>query len=196
MQIDTTVNYSPHHRSDHSLPEFIFPIRKEMLCDQPADSRRFYVQYRTNISALNENQIKEVLEKVSQSFCSSKSCLNIQFNEVFDILFSLLYYLEEIHISLRKDLILYLNTGLRHFEKQIEKTRILTQENYHDHRRSMESGISRGHDLDMNKFRNALKCYIYLVTTFLQDNSRHKESKDVPTKKRKNNKNNKNVDQA
>ena len=78
-----------------SIPEFYFPMRKEMLCDQPMDPKRFWVQDRLNMSTFSEERIHELLDKVSGRLCTARNCLEIQSNDVFDNLFSILYYLEE-----------------------------------------------------------------------------------------------------
>ena len=44
---------------------------------------------------------------------------------------------------------------------------------------------SGGRQSDINLYRNSLKAYVYLLTWFLSDNSRLKESKEAQTKTRK-----------
>jgi hypothetical protein len=58
-------------------------------------------------------------------------------NDYFDPLFSILYYLEEIPLSVKKDLITFLNNGLKFLKKAMERNQILTMDSNVDHRRSL-----------------------------------------------------------
>ena len=54
------------------------------------------------------------LETIGEKLCAgSNKCLQIMDNDIFDMVYSILYYFEEINISVRKDLINHLNNGLR-----------------------------------------------------------------------------------
>lgn len=49
-----------------------------------------------------------------------------------------------------------------------------------DHRRSLQSGVSMGgNSQNINMYRNCLKAYVYLITWYLQEYSRLKESKEA-----------------
>lgn len=61
------------------------------------------------------------LEGVSERICSASKCLQILSNDNFDMIYSILYYLDEIPIGVRKDLIQHLNTGVRFLLKVMEK---------------------------------------------------------------------------
>jgi hypothetical protein len=58
-------------------------------------------------------------------------------NDYFDPLFSILYYLEEIPLSVKKDLITFLNNGFKFLKKAMERNQILTMDSNVDHRRSL-----------------------------------------------------------
>jgi hypothetical protein len=77
----------------------------------------------------------------------------------------------------------------------MEKEQVLNNDAAFEHRRSLHSGISsssRGGggagQPDLNLYRNALKAYVYLISWFLQDNSKLKESKDPSNTKARNKK--------
>lgn len=120
-----------------AIPEFRFPLRKEILCDQPADNR-FWVTDRLNVSTWIEDKLMKELETVSDKLCSgSTKCLQIMENDIFDIFYSYLYYFEEIPTAVRKDLISHLNLGLRFLLKMMEKKQVLTMDVNIDHRKSL-----------------------------------------------------------
>jgi hypothetical protein len=103
-------------------------------------------------------------------------------NDNFDVLFSVLYYLEEMTPSVRKELIELLNKSLRYLLKGMEREKVLNGDSAFEHRRSLQSGVSSsrgGGQADINLYRNCLKAYVYLTTWFLSDNSKLKESKET-----------------
>ena len=67
----------------------------------------------------------------------------------------------------------------------------MTEESARDHRRSLTSGVSMGgKGPDVHMYRNALKSYVYLVSWFLSDFSKLRESKGIESKLRKKSKKN------
>lgn len=108
-------------------------------------------------------------------------CLQILDNDNFDVLYSILYYIEEMSANVRKDLLDTLNKSLRYLLKGMEKEHILTNDSAFEHRKSLQSGVTaRGAGTnDLNVYRNCLKAYTYLISWFLQDNSKLKETKDT-----------------
>ena len=111
---------------------FKFPIRSMQLCEQPIEPNIFWVQDRINVGQLKENKIAETLDNVYDNFGSYNKCLKILTNEVFDPIYSVLYYLEDVSLTIRKDLIQHLVHGLKNLLNMIEKTKILkwAAENY------------------------------------------------------------------
>ena len=74
---------------------FKVPVRKEQLCDEPANRNQFFVQERDNIQNIPENSVISKLEEISQQVCGSGSnCLKIMENDYFDFLYSVIYYVE------------------------------------------------------------------------------------------------------
>ncbi len=69
--------------------EFIFPVYKNMLTQQPIERQRFWVQDLVDISRWDEEQKQQELERV-QNNLFGENCVRIQDNENFDILFSFL----------------------------------------------------------------------------------------------------------
>lgn len=114
-------------------------------------------------------------------------------NDNFDTLYSIIYYLEEMSASVRKEIIEVINKGLHYLLKRMEKEHALEEEQAFNHRRSLQSGISQSSrggagQPDLNLYRNCLKAYVYLIGWFLQDNSKLKETKDNMRTKARNKK--------
>jgi len=183
--------------SNGQVLEFKFPIRKEQLCDEPADPNRFWVQTRKNPTNWQEDQLLREIENVAENLVNgggSVKCLNILDNDNFDGLYSIIYYLEDMPASVRKEMLDLLNKGLRFLLKSMEREHVLNNDAAFEHRRSLQSGISsssRGNGAgapDLNLYRNCLKAYIYLIAWFLQDNSKLKESKENQATKARNRK--------
>jgi hypothetical protein len=63
-------------------------------------------------------------------------------NDNFDTLYSIIYYLEEMSASVRKEIIEVINKGLHYLLKRMEKEHVLEEESAFNHRRSLQSGIS------------------------------------------------------
>ncbi len=114
----------------------------------------------------------------------SVKCLQILDNDNFDNLYSILYYLEDMPASVRKELLDVLNKGLRYLLKSMERENVLNQDSAFNHRKSLQTGTSHssrsmgGSGPDLNLYRNSLKAYIYLISWFLQDNNKLKETKE------------------
>ena len=104
--------------------EFKFPFRKEQLCDEPADPNRFWVKTRKNVSNWHEVQLLRDIEQVAESICpggAAIKCLQIMDNDNFDNLYSIIYYLEQVSPTVRKEVLEVLNKGLRNLLKCMEK---------------------------------------------------------------------------
>lgn len=176
--------------------EFKFPIRKEQLCDEPADPNRFWVKTRKNVSNWQEDQLLRDIELVAESIVpggAAIKCLQIMDNDNFDTMYSIIFYLEQVSASVRKEVLEVLNKGLRNLLKCMEKEHVLNNDAAFEHRRSLQSGISSssrggGGQPDLNLYRNALKAYVYLISWFLKDNSKLKDSKDPSNTKTRNKK--------
>ena len=110
--------------SNQQLLNFVFPQRNLQLCEQPADENQFWVQDRINLGALSEDRIAQEIEQVTEKIAGNK-CIQIISSEVFDILFSAIFALDDISLSNRKDIIQTLEAGLRNLIKQMDRTRVL-----------------------------------------------------------------------
>ena len=157
-----------------NICEFKFPIRKEQLCDEPSDPNRFWVKTRKNPTNWHEDQLLREIECVAENLVTgggSVKCLQILDNDNFDNLYSIIYYLEDMPTSVRKEILDVLNKGLRYLIKSMEREHILNQDSAFDHRKSLQSGISssrgNGNGRDLNLYRNCLKAYVYLISWFL-----------------------------
>jgi hypothetical protein len=69
-------------------------------------------------------------------------CLQIMDNDNFDTLYSIIFYLEQVSVSVRKEVLEVLNKGLRNLLKCMEKEHVLTNDAAFEHRRSLQSGMS------------------------------------------------------
>ncbi len=127
------------------------------------------------------------METVSENLCGATKCMQIMDNDVFDIIYSILYYIEETPAQVRKEMIENLNKGLKQIIKGMDKNRILNVDAAFDHRKSIQSMTSSGggRQSDINLYRNSLKAYVYLISWFLSENSKLKDSKENHTKTRK-----------
>jgi hypothetical protein len=84
--------------------EFKFPVRKEQLCDEPADTNRFWVKTRKNLANKTEDALLAEVEEMTASLRGG-SCVMILDNDIFDIAYSLLYYMEDLPPAVRRDLL-------------------------------------------------------------------------------------------
>ena len=89
----------------------------------------------------------------------------------------MLYYLEEMPPSVRKEIIHLLQKSLHYLLKLMERDRVLNSDSAFEHRKSLQSNVTsaRKGGPDINMYRNCLKAYIYLITWFMQDYSKIKD---------------------
>ena len=89
--------------------QFKFPKGKHAeLCEQPVDPNVFWVQDRINVGQLKDREIQESLEHPFDSFGAYHKSLKVLTNEVFDPVYSVLYHLEDVSLTIRKELIQHL----------------------------------------------------------------------------------------
>ena len=92
--------------ADNHIPNFKIPERKEILCDEPANDNQFYVHDKLNVKVFSEEQIINEIEKCGSQLCSNGSkCLGILNNDYFDVLYSVIYHLEDQTKKARKECI-------------------------------------------------------------------------------------------
>lgn len=80
------------------------------------------------------------IENVAENLVTgggSVKCLQILDNDNFDNIYSILYYLEDMPASVRKELLDVLNKGLRYLLKSMEREHVLNQDSAFDHRKSL-----------------------------------------------------------
>jgi len=98
------------------------------------------VKTRKNVSQWHEDQLIREVENVAENICTgggTTKCLQIIDNDQFDTLYSIIYYLEEMSASVRKEVIDVLNKGLRYLLKSMEKEHVLNNDSAFEHRRSL-----------------------------------------------------------
>ena len=103
---------------------FVFPQRNIQLCDQPADPNQFYVTDRIDVARWSEEKLQEEIGQIIDKI-GNKRCLQIVSNENFDTLYSILYKLDEISLSAKKEVIQILEQGLRSLLKFMDNSKIL-----------------------------------------------------------------------
>jgi hypothetical protein len=78
----------------------------------------FWVQDRSNVGQWSEEkcleEVSNVMEKLSGGH---KKSVQIMTNDMFDPLYSILFYLENVSVTVRKELIQTLNMGLKNLGK-------------------------------------------------------------------------------
>ena len=127
------------------------------------------------------------LEEIYNSIHGSSQCLNIMDNDNFDRLYSIIFYLDSTPPLIRVHILTNLSSALKSLLSLIDKSKILNEDTAMQHRRSLmsntqsmvSSSAQGGPKVDINLIRNSLKAYVYLLTFFLGENSRLKESKEA-----------------
>lgn len=158
-----------------------------MLCDVPkgeSNQNQFYVKDRYNLNNLSSETVSQELDKVSQKFQGGGNrCMEILSNEYFDILYSVIYYLDDIESKKRKKILSILQQGLKSLKHYIDVRKMIEygEQNF-------VSGDSQFDDPQYKVLfviQNCLKAYIYLITWFMSDYSKLRCIKEVKSKSRK-----------
>ena len=106
--------------------QFKFPIRSLQLVEQPVDPNVFYVHSRENVGQWREKDLQDQLESIMDILGGERNrCLRILTNEVFDLIYSIIFALEDVNLKIRRELLELLVNGLKNLVKIIEDTRIL-----------------------------------------------------------------------
>ena len=82
------------------------------------------MQDRINVAQITEERIQQEIDVVMESLSGNKA-VNILNNEVFDSIYSVLFYLGDVPISIRKDIIQILEQGLKNLTTHMQKARVL-----------------------------------------------------------------------
>jgi len=86
--------------------QFKFPIRTTQLCEQPSEPNIFYVQDRIDVGRWKEHNLSEQLEKIIDTIGGDRNkCLKILTNEVFDPIYSILFHMEDVSVTIRKEVL-------------------------------------------------------------------------------------------
>ena len=106
--------------------QFRFPIRSLQLVEQPVDPNVFYVQNRENVGQWREQNLQQSLENIMDILGGDRNkCLKILSNEVFDLIYSIIFNLEDVSLKIRKELLQLLVQGLKNIVGLLERTKIL-----------------------------------------------------------------------
>lgn len=111
--------------------------------------------------------------------------MQIVTNDVFDVLYSAIFYLQDVSLSVRKEIIQILETGLRNLLKYMDRTRVLewAEQNFIN-----AEDITTMEDPQLKtafQIKNALSAYVYLITWYLSDYCKLKETKEAALTKNK-----------
>lgn len=141
------------------------------------------------MQTFSEDRVMQELEWVSNKLCSGgSSCLQILNNDFFDILYSIIYYVDHLSSKVRKELIQLLQIGLKNLKHYIDVRK------YWDHAENnmLTTSIIQNGEIENNPqfkviflIQNSIKAYVYLITWFMSDNSKLKDNRDLNLTKRK-----------
>lgn len=95
------------------------------LCEQPVEPNVFYVENRMNVSRLKEADLLAQLESILDSINERNKSLRILTNDVFDPIYSILFSMEEVSITVRKELLQLLNHGLKNLVNFMTNAKVL-----------------------------------------------------------------------
>ena len=150
--------------------QFKFPIRSMQLCEQPSEPNIFYVSDRINVGQWKEEDQIDLLTKCfDQMTADRQKSLRILTNEVFDPIYSIIFHLDNVSISVRKEVLLTLQTGLQRLLSLMNGTKVLDWANQNFLSSSTIAQLIR-EDPQCKmaiQIQNALSAYIYLITWFL-----------------------------
>jgi hypothetical protein len=170
------------------IPHFKIPVRKEQLCDEPANENQFFVKDRINLNNLSEDRVLEEIERVSNKIGGNgSSCLQILNNDYFDILYSIVYYIDDQSLKVRREVIQLLQQGLKNTKHYMDMRKMweFAETNL------LTSSMIQNQELMDAQFKiivliqNSIKAYVYLITWFMSDNSKLKENRDLALSKKK-----------
>jgi len=125
-----------------------------------------------------------------------KKSVQIMSNDFFDPLYSILFYLENVSITVRKELIQSLNMGLKSLVSFMDKMKVLEWAN--ENLITASSAMSLKDDPIFKvaaQIQNSLTAYVYLITWFLQDSCKCKGQVDLAKGRKRVAKKDKTVDQ-
>jgi hypothetical protein len=131
------------------------------------------------------------LERVSNKLCGNGSkCLEILNNDQFDVLYSIVYYVEELSLKVRKEFITLLQIGLKNCKHYIDMRKMWE---YSENNLLTSTMLANQETMLDSQFKiilliqNAIKAYTYLITWFMSENSKLKDGRDVISKRKKKN---------
>jgi hypothetical protein len=107
-------------------------------------------------------------------------CLQVINNEIFDILYSIIFNLEEVPISARKEVAQILEQGLRQTLKYMETAGVLhyAEQNFIGGDNLQQQILEDQNLARALQIKNTLAAWVYLSTWFLSDNSKLKDTKE------------------
>ena len=106
--------------------KFKIPIRSLELCEQSTEPNVFYVQDRIDVGRWKEKDLLQTLTNIMESIGGDrKQALKILTNDVFDPIYSMLFHLDDVSTSVRKELLLTLQHGLNRLCNLMDGTKVL-----------------------------------------------------------------------
>ena len=96
------------------------------MCEQPVESNVFWVSHKIDVARMSENDVREIIKRIIDNICGErKKSLEILENEVFDPIFSILFHLENVSMTVRKELLETLTQGLKNLTDLMEGTKVI-----------------------------------------------------------------------
>ena len=96
------------------------------MSNQPVESNVFWVSHKIDVARMNENEIREIIKRIIDTICGErKKSLEILENEVFDPMFSIVYHLQDVSMTVRKELLETLTQGLKSLTDLMDGTKVI-----------------------------------------------------------------------
>jgi hypothetical protein len=109
--------------SNHSLT-FVFPVRAMQLCEQPTDPSQFWVLDRINVQTISSDRLQQEIDMVMERLSGNKAVQILQ-NDIFDTIYSVLFYLQDVSLQIRKEIIQILEIGLKNVVQYMQRSKVL-----------------------------------------------------------------------
>ena len=118
---------------------------------------------------------------------TGSKCLEIISNEYFDPLYSINYYLEDMTLRVRKELIQCLQIGLKNVVHYFNQRKMLDWAEQNFLSSSMVNNQDKMTDPQFKillLIQNALKAFVYLISWYMSDNSKIVDQQNILGQKR------------
>ena len=105
--------------------QFKIPKASLQLCQQPTEPNIFYVEDRVDVGRWRPQDLLQKLETILDSINERHKSLRILTNEVFDPIYSILFHMESVSITVRKEVLALLNHGLKNLISFMNSAKVI-----------------------------------------------------------------------